>query len=51
MLLFIAALMYLAAGWSCSVALRWNDRTEGVDLLLDTLLWPLVVVFWIRHGR
>lgn len=52
MLLWILA-GYALIGAGLAVVLRWGRsiRTDGVDLLLDYALWPLMLYFMLRYGR
>ena len=42
---------YIVVGTLGAIALRWENGTEGLDLLLDIALWPLLVYFWMRYGK
>lgn len=44
---------YLLIGLAACIAYRWNEesRTTGVDVLLDVVLWPIMVYYWIRYGK
>ena len=50
-IVWIIAAGYSFLGLVAAIRLRWNDATEGVDLLLDVILWPLMLYFWLRYGR
>jgi len=45
LLLTLFFLSYIVIGACGAIYLRWTTRSEGVDLLLDIVLWPLLVYY------
>jgi hypothetical protein len=45
--------LYLLLGTFATVAYRWSAPvvTDGQDVLLDVLLWPLMVYYWLKYGK
>lgn len=44
--------LYLLVGVVTTIAYRWNnvDTVDGKELLLDIVLWPFAVYYWIRYS-
>ena len=42
-------LSYIVVGTIGAIYLRWTSGDDGFDLLLDVLLWPLLLYYWMRR--
>lgn len=51
MVLLFIPLVYIVVGVYGAIALRWPHKTEGTDLLLDVVLWPVMLYFYLTNDR
>lgn len=45
--------LYIFIGFVLMLIYRWGEEevTSGSDILLDVVLWPLLLYYWLRYGR
>jgi len=49
-LFLLVPLVYIALGTFGAIALRWSNKSAGIDLLLDVVFWPILLFYWITDA-